>query len=133
MQNDLTYFLPYQEMFDEWISSKCANETEKMFYVYKKGQLNGHQSGQLNGHQSGQLSGQLRQSPVQDLKRTYAEKDDKLSFVEGKIIIYKEVPENVSVLLGPTKNYDHYIIQRERGNNLKLPLGVYKFMMEFVK
>ena len=56
-----------------------------------------------------------------------------LSFVDGKIIIYKEVPEDVSVLLGPTKNYDHYIIKRERGNNLKVPLGVYKFMMEFVK
>ena len=54
-----------------------------------------------------------------------------LSFADGKVSIYKEVPEDVSVLLGSTKDFQHYIIKQGRGNNLKMPQGM--FMMVFLE
>ena len=54
-----------------------------------------------------------------------------LSFVDGNVYIYKEVPEDVSVLLGSVKDFQHYTITKERGNNLKMPLGM--FMMVFLE
>ena len=54
-----------------------------------------------------------------------------LSFVDGTVYVYKEVPESVSVLLGSTKDFQHYIIKQGRGNNLKMPLGM--FMMVFLE
>ena len=46
-----------------------------------------------------------------------------LSFIDGYFLVYKEVPENVNVLLGSTKDFEHIVIKRERGNNLKVPMG----------
>ena len=46
-----------------------------------------------------------------------------LSFIDGYFLVYKEVPENVNVLLGSTKDFEYIVIKRERGNNLKVPMG----------
>ena len=40
MNDDLTQFLPYQEMFEEVVSSKYTSASDKMFYLCKKGYIN---------------------------------------------------------------------------------------------
>ena len=40
LNNDLTQFLPYKKTFEEVTSSKYPNETDKMFYLCKKGYVN---------------------------------------------------------------------------------------------
>ena len=46
-----------------------------------------------------------------------------LGTLDGQISILRDFEEDVYILLGATKDFDHFHIQRMDGDNLKLPKG----------